>query len=39
MINMGIYLEQETMKLIVDLKFNPGKGTAYVLLCAAKPGN
>ena len=28
MIDMGVYLEQETMKAIVDLKFNPGEGTA-----------
>jgi len=29
-IDTAVYLEQETMKAIVDLKFNPGEGTAYV---------
>jgi len=29
-VDRSIYLEQETMKSIMDLKFNPGEGTAYV---------
>ncbi len=29
-IDAGIYLEQETMKAILDLRFNPGEGIAYV---------
>jgi hypothetical protein len=29
-INSGIHLEQETMKAILELRFNPGEGIAYV---------
>jgi len=29
-IDGGIYLEQDTMKSILDLRFNPGKGIAYI---------
>jgi hypothetical protein len=29
-IDGGIYLEQDTMKSILNLRFNPSKGTAYV---------
>jgi hypothetical protein len=29
-INAGIYLEQETMKAILELRFNPGEGITYV---------
>jgi hypothetical protein len=47
-INAGIYLEQETMKAILDLRFNPGEGVAYVqsaakglsiLCCQSRPNN
>jgi hypothetical protein len=47
-INAGIYLEQEMMKAILDLRFNPGEGTAYVqsaakglsiLCCRSRPNN
>ena len=47
-INAGIYLEQETMKSILDLRFNPGEGIAYVqsaaiglsiLCCRSRPNN
>jgi hypothetical protein len=47
-INAGIYLEQETMKVILDLRFNPGEGIAYVqlaakglliLCCQSRPNN
>jgi hypothetical protein len=45
-VDRSIYLEQERMKAIVDLKFNPGEGTASVqsaakglslLCCRARP--
>ena len=45
-VDRSIYLEQETMKAIMDLKFNPGEGMAYVqsaakglslLCCRARP--
>ncbi len=29
-INQSIYLEQETVKAIVELRFNPGKGVAHL---------
>ncbi len=47
-IDAGIYLEQEKMKAILDLRFNPGEGTAYVqsaakglsiLCCHSCPNN
>jgi hypothetical protein len=47
-IDGGIYLEQETMKAILDLRFNPGEGIAYVqsaakglliLCCQSRPNN
>ncbi len=47
-IDAGIYLEQETMKAILDLPFNPGEGVAYVqsaakglsiLCCRSRPNN
>ncbi len=47
-INAGIYLEQETMKSILDLPFNPGEGIIYVqsaakglsiLCCRSCPNN
>jgi hypothetical protein len=47
-IDAGIYLEQETMKSILDLRFNPGEGIAYVqsaakrlsiLCCRSGPNN
>jgi hypothetical protein len=47
-IDDGIYLEQETMKAILDLWFNPGEGIAYVhsaakglslLSCHSRPNN
>ncbi len=47
-INAGIYLEQETMKSILDLHFNQGEGIAYVqsaaiglsiLCCSSRPNN
>jgi hypothetical protein len=47
-IDGGIYLEQETMKSILDLRFNPGKGITYVqsaaiglllLCCRSCPNN
>ncbi len=42
-IDTSIYLEQETIKAIVDLHFNPGEGVAYletastglIILCAS----
>jgi hypothetical protein len=30
-INTSIYLEGDTIKAIVDLKFNPGEGVAHIL--------
>ena len=47
-IDGGIYLEQEAMKSILDLHFNPGKGIAYIqsvakghslLCCCSRPNN
>ena len=47
-IDGGIYLEQEAMKSILDLHFNPGKGIAYIqsaakllllLCCCSCPNN
>jgi hypothetical protein len=46
-IDRGIYLEQDTMKSILDLRFNPGEGIAYVqsaakglsLLCCRSRSN
>jgi hypothetical protein len=47
-INAGIYLEQETVMAILDLRFNPGEGIAYVqsaakglliLCCRSWPNN
>jgi hypothetical protein len=47
-IDAGIYLEQETTKSILDLRFNPGNGIAYVqsaaiglsiLCCRSHPNN
>ncbi len=31
-IDTSIYLEQETIKAIVELQFNPGKGVAHLVL-------
>ncbi len=33
-IDKSIYLEQDTIKTIVDLKFNPSKGVAYLSLAS-----
>ena len=46
-INGGIYIEQDTMKSILELRFNPGEGIAYVqsaakglsLLCCRSRSN
>ncbi len=35
-IDGGIYLEQDTMKSILDLRFNPGEGIAYVQSAAKR---
>ncbi len=33
-VDNGIYLEQDTMKSILDLRFNPGEGVAHLQLAA-----
>ena len=46
-IDGGVYIEQDTMKSILDLRFNPGEGIAYVqsaakglsLLCCCSRSN
>ena len=33
-INQSIYLKQETVKAIVELRFNPGEGVAHLMLAS-----